>query len=342
MMRLISVAGLLGLLCLFGCQTSWAAGAEKMPTAGSMALGIHQFAVTVKGVERRYLLHVPAIYDPARKWPVVIMFHGGGGSARGALRDTGWDKKADKEGFLALFPEGTSPDMSLPGRFRDNPQTWNDGSKRANVGAVSRGVPDVEFISAMLADLKLRLSVDDRRIFATGFSNGGSMAFRVARELPLTIAAVAPVAGSDWLSDTIPERSVPVLYITGTADPLNPIEGGEIHIGQKAYGTKPATQEMIGKWVKMHGYSDETRIIYDKDEATGMAYGLPGEPPKVVLYTIEEHGHHWPGGKSVLPVGLAGENIAKINATDVIWAFFKSHSLAGNISSAGDSDKRGR
>jgi polyhydroxybutyrate depolymerase len=147
-----------------------------------------------------------------------------------------------------VFPEGTSPDASRPGRFRDNPQTWNDGSKRPNVGAAIRGVPDIEFVSAMLADLKVLFSVDERRIYATGFSNGASMAFRVARELSPIIAAAAPVAGSDWLNETNPECPVPLLYITGTADPLNPVRGGEIYIGQRAFGTKPATQEMIGKW----------------------------------------------------------------------------------------------
>ena len=94
-------------------------------------------------------------------------------------------------------------------------------------------------------------------------------------------------------------------------------------IGPKAFGTKPATQEMIGKWVKMLGCSDEMRVVYDKDGATGIAYGLPGETAKVVLYTIEAHGHHWPGGKSALPESLAGRNTAKIAATDVIWEFFK-------------------
>jgi polyhydroxybutyrate depolymerase len=304
--------------------------AEEKPAVKSVAPGTRPFTVTVKGVERTYLLHTPPSYHHAKKWPVVVMFHGGGGTAKAAMWETGWGKKADTEGFLAVFPEGTAPDQSRAGRFRDNPQTWNDGSDRPNVGAAQRGVPDVEFVSAMLADLKARFSVDERRIYATGFSNGASMTFRVARELSPMIAAAAPVAGADWLNETKPERPVPILYITGTADPLNPVGGGEIHIGPKAFGAKPATQEMIGKWVKMHGCPDEGRVVYDKDGATGIEYGLPGETSRVVLYTIEGHGHHWPGGNSALPVRLAGKNTAKLNATDVIWAFFKSHPLADN------------
>jgi poly(3-hydroxybutyrate) depolymerase len=68
-------------------------------------------------------------------------------------------------------------------------------------------------------------------------------------------------------------------------------------------------------------------VVYDKDGATGIEYGLPGETAKVVRYTIEGHGHHWPGGNSALPVRLAGKNTAKLNATDAIWEFFKGHSI---------------
>jgi polyhydroxybutyrate depolymerase len=300
-----------------------------------MAPGTHLFAVTVKGVERRYLLHVPPASDSAKKWPVVVMFHGGGGTAKIAMWETGWAEKADKEGFLAVFPEGTPLDASRPARFRDNPQTWNDGSKRTNVGAAERGVADVEFVSMMLADLKVRFSVDERRIYATGFSNGASMTFRVAREISPLIAVVAPVAGGDWLGKK-PERPVPLLYITGTADPLNPVAGGEIRIGRKTFGTKPATQEMIDRWVKMVDCPEEPRVVYKKNGATGIAYDIPGETAKVVLYTIDGHGHHWPGGRSGLPENLAGKNTAKLKATDVIWEFFKAHSSADKIDAQQD------
>jgi polyhydroxybutyrate depolymerase len=281
----------------------------------------------VEGIEREYLVHVPPGYDRLEKWPVVVMFHGGGGTARAAMRETGWNEKADTEGFLAVFPEGTPTDPSRPGRFRDNPQTWNDGSERPSVGAAHHDAPDVEFVSAMLADLQGRFNVDPRRIYVTGFSNGASMTFRVARELSPFVAAAAPVAGSDWLTGKVPERLVPILYITGTADPLNPLEGGEIYIGAKPFGVKPATQEMIANWAMMHGCPDARRMVHDEDGVTVIEYGQPGEAAKVVVCTIEGQGHHWPGGQSALPTSLAGKKTATLNASDVIWAFFESHIL---------------
>ena len=321
---------LVALLFLFG-GTVWCAHADKRSTAKTIPSGTYRFTITVQGFERSYFVHVPPSYDSAKKWPVVVMFHGGGGTAKGAMRETGWDDKSNKEGFLAVFPEGTPPDVSRPSRFRENSQTWNDGSRRSNVGAASREVPDINFVSAMLADLRVRFGVDERRIHITGFSNGASMTFRVARELSLVIAAAAPVAGADWLSGTNPERPVPILYLTGTDDPLNPVEGGEIHIGAKTFGTKASVREMIGNWVNMHSLRNDGQVVYHKDGATGIAYGLQGEAAKVILYTIEGHGHYWPGGKSALPQRLAGKNTAKLKATDVIWEFFKRHAKVDTI-----------
>lgn len=313
---------------LFLLGAHWAMAKEEAPPApGKVSSGTHTIQIDSGGLARRYVIHIPTGYNTNKKWPVVIMFHGGGGTAKDAMWETGWAEKADQEGFLAVFPEGTPPDPSRPGRFLDNPQTWNDGSTRHGIGAVDREVADVEFVSEMLSDLDIRFKVDKSRIYVTGFSNGASMSFRLARELSSFIAAAAPVAGADWLDQENPGRLVPLLYITGTADPLNPFAGGEIRIGQKTYGNKPATQEMIGKWIAMLDCKQKPRVVYDQDGAKGTAYGCPEKDSDVVLYIIEGHGHHWPGGRSALPEILAGKNKAKLKATDVIWEFFKKYSL---------------
>jgi polyhydroxybutyrate depolymerase len=241
--------------------------------------------------------------------------------------ETDWAGKADRQGFLAVFPEGTRPDPNRAARFVGNPQTWSDGSRRSSIGAVARKVADVEFVSAMIEDLAGRFKVDRRRIYATGFSNGASMAFRVARELSSLVAAVAPVAGADWPENRKPELPVPLLYIAGTADPLNPKDGGEVRIGRKSFGTKPATETMINEWVRLHGCRRTPRVVYDKNGARGVAYGRPDGLDAVILYTLQGHGHHWPGGKSLLPEKLAGKNVSELDATDVIWEFFKTKSL---------------
>jgi polyhydroxybutyrate depolymerase len=305
---------------LLFCGCAWAGSTDDAND--------HTYSIAVDALNRQYVVHIPQGYVRTKPWPVVIMFHGGGGHAAAAMSETGWTRKADDEGFLAVFPEGTRPDPTRPARFRGNPQSWNDGSNRRNVRAVMRDVPDVAFAKSMIADIKMRFNVDDRRIYVTGFSNGASMTFRVARELSSMIAAAAPVAGADWMTDVEPEHPVPLLYITGDADPLNPIHGGEIHIGATSYGVKPATETMIDNWVAMLGLPHESHTVYDQDGALGVAYSRPNSDDEVMLYTIAGHGHHWPGGNSMLPAVLAGPNTAKLNATDVIWDFFKRHTKA--------------
>jgi polyhydroxybutyrate depolymerase len=114
-----------------------------------------------------------------------------------------------------------------------------------------------------------------------------------------------------------------LLYIVGTADPLNPIEGGEIHLGRQPFGTKPPIREMIGTWLDLHNCRTKPRIVYEKGGDSGLAYGRSGEDA-VVIYALNGHGHHWPGGRSLLPKEWAGMNVAKLQATDVIWEFFKT------------------
>jgi len=289
--------------------------------------GNHPASIRVDGQDRRYIVHVPPGDAPERGWPLVVVFHGGGGNATATMRSTNWTKLADREGFLAVFPEGTAPDPTRPGRFAGNPQTWNDGSGRAHLAAVKSKARDIEFTKTMIADLKKRFRVDAKRIHAAGFSNGGSMTFRVARELSGEIASVAPVAGADWLVDVDPPRPVPLLYITGTADPLNPLHGGEVRIGRKSFGTKPPVQEMIARWIKIHRCQGPPHILVDKDGVKAMAWGRPDLPEAVVFHTLQGHGHHWPGSQSVLPERITGKNTTKLDATETIWKFFVAHPL---------------
>lgn len=314
------ITTLAGMFILFGCIFPSAASNDHI---ASKTQTIH---ILVNGTDRKFSVHLPSSYNESKDWPIVLVFHGGGGTASGIMKETGWAEKADKEGFIAVFPEGSSPDPSKPASFLKNPQTWNDGSGRASLSAVKQNAPDVTFVSAILADLKTKYNVDETRIYATGFSNGASMTFRLARELSHEFAAVAPVSGADWLPGTIPTRPVPILYITGTADPLNPMNGGNIHLGQKSLGVKPPVQAAIDNWALIHGYTENAIASYQNEIATIIICGSE-EIPGVVLYAIKGHGHHWPGGNSALPKSIAGPNTATINATDIIWEYFKQHTL---------------
>lgn len=292
--------------------------------AQSVKPGEHRFTIRAAGLERHYLVHVPKS-GAATPLPVVVMLHGGGGTSRGAATETGWSAKADEAGFLAVFPDAMPPDPSRPGQFRTNPQLWNDGSDRFYRG--QKAPDDVAFIDAMLDDLASRFPVDKRRIYATGFSNGASMSFRIGLELSHRFAAIAPVAGALWLVPGTLKHPVPMLYITGTADPLNLIEGGIPKLMNGAYDpvrakAKPPVKESVHKWARALGIPTVPRSATDADGIRTETYGPVGE---VVYIAIEGMGHHWPGGRSLLPESMVGSWSGKVRATDAAWDFFRRH-----------------
>jgi polyhydroxybutyrate depolymerase len=110
--------------------------------------GTHPLNLMSAERERRCIVHVPARCTPDTTHPLVLFFHGGGGTAQSAMDETGWIQKADREGFVVVFPEGTPRHPDRPARFAGNPQTWNDGSARTGLGAVEQGIDDVAFVSA--------------------------------------------------------------------------------------------------------------------------------------------------------------------------------------------------
>jgi polyhydroxybutyrate depolymerase len=318
-MNLLVIPILLGF-----ASEGWAAGPKSRRNGTDD--GNYALSIQAGGLQRHYVVHVPDNSLGDKLLPVVIVFHGGGGTANEVMWETGWTGKADREGFLAVFPEGTPPISTIRPSFLLNPQTWNDGSNRATVGAVRRKIDDVGFVNALIDDLIARYQVDEHRIYATGFSNGASMAFRVGRELSHRIAAVSPVAGSDWLEQPMLRETVSLLYLTGTADPLNPVDGGEIMLGSRSMGRKPPVRHFIEEWVKMLACFQDQKVICEKDGVVGRVHSRCKGGSEVIFYTVEEMGHVWPGGRSHLPESIVGKTSDKINANEVIWEFFRTHS----------------
>jgi polyhydroxybutyrate depolymerase len=293
--------------------------------------GLHERTVDVNKNKRKYLLYVPKLYDGKKAVPVVMMLHGGGGTGKAAMEETGWDKKAEKERFLAVFPTATRPDPKKPPKFSTNSPTWNDGSGRFHAG--KKNVPDVKYLIAVLDDIASSCSIDDKRIYVTGFSNGASMTFRAGAELSDRIAAIAPLAGAFWLKDVKLKRAVPALYITGTADTLNPLRGGfpRMAKGRRGIGgrKKPPVKDSISRWASLLDCDEKPKETSEKDGVKRVVYGSSGKQAEVVFITVEGMGHVWPGGNNKLPEWMVGSDPKKFNAADVVWKFFKKHSLAG-------------
>ncbi len=275
-----------------------------------------------KKMTRTFIVHVPPGFDGKSKVAAVFMLHGAGGSGEGAISQTGWDVKSDHEGFIAVFPDGTSPRPTLPAKFLTNPRLWNDGSGRGAIGVDN--VDDLGFISAMIDFLEARYAADPMRIYCTGFSNGASMTFSVGLNLANRIAAIAPVAGHLWESEKQLTYPVPLLYIVGTDDPLNPLGGGKVKLPWETVENRPPVEDSLKEWERMLECGPQVQTARSKG-VLEVAYDQCVKGGEVEYYRVAGLRHIWPGGKSRLPEKWVGKPSDSLNATDVIWEFFKAH-----------------
>jgi polyhydroxybutyrate depolymerase len=277
--------------------------------------------ISVHGVERHYLACFGGDKPPSGL-PVVMMLHGAGDTARGAMFQTGWAQKAVSDNFIAVFPEALRGDMRRPPSFDDNPQMWNDCSGRG--WSYENKISDVEFLSAVIDDLSVSFAADAGKIFLTGFSNGASMAFCAAAVMPDKFAAIAPVAGHCWAENAKPfKHPVPLLYMVGGADKLNPVDGGDVKV---PWGIvkKPPVEKTFRKWAALCGCSGAEPRLW-REGALVLKDFSPCPGGESTKYCeIAGLGHHWAGGHNALGEEVAGPKLDKPDATALIWDFFKS------------------
>lgn len=233
----------------------------------------------------------------------------------------GWAEKADKEGFIAVAPDGLGAAPKLPTNFKLNPMVWNSGQLRS--GSPRTAIDDVAFFRQLLDELKEMAPHDSNRVYCVGHSNGGGMTLRAAAESSERFAAIGMVAGLLAIEKPQPQKPMPTLYIIGTKDPLVPVDGGE---AKTPWGVRqhPPISEPLAKWAKAIGCDTEPKVISNEGGIKRVEYPPKADGPKLTVIYVEGHGHHWPGAKAALPDTLMGRNTSILNATDTIWEFFQS------------------
>ena len=275
-----------------------------------LELGDTTRSLVYGGIERTYILHIPAGYDAARPTPLVLAFHGIGLDAGEMIRISGLSKQADTSGFIAVYPNGTGKNKS-----------WNGGHCCGE--AAKNNVDDVGFVRALIDELAALIKIDPRRVYATGFSNGAIMVYRLACELSDQIAAIGPVAATQILDDQEachPARSMPIIHFHGTADRLNLYNGGTTSAGFEFV----AVEDAIRFWAEKNACPDLAQRT-ESGTIQHDVYAPCAQDSAIELYTIIDGEHAWPGGEAVSP--QVGKPTMVISTTPLLWEFFAAHPM---------------
>jgi polyhydroxybutyrate depolymerase len=268
--------------------------------------------VRVGGVERSYLVDLPPGYDGQRALPAVLVFHGGGGAALSARTQTRMSEKGRAEGFIVVYPQGS-------GVLASRLLTWN--ATTCCGYAMQHGVAESAFVAGLLDDLLATYAVDRVRVYATGISNGGMIAYLGACTLADRFAAIAVVSGELTLADCRPARPVSVLVIHGSADRYLPYDGG---VGAKAIAKHAArsVRFAVDFW-RAHDRCADAGTSERAGSVIRERYAPCAGGSAVELITIEGGGHSWPGGAQM--ARFLDEPSTALDATSEIWSFFAKH-----------------
>ena len=310
-----------GWLCIFLILTTTAACRtpdSPRGTATTTPVPYTTTATIVSGnLTRNYIVHLPPHYNQTHALPLVLAFHGGGGTGKSMDGLTHFNRVADEKNFIVVYPDGYQ-------------KHWGDG--RGTSPSERDGVDDVAFISALIDTLSTQYHIDPKRVYATGISNGGFFSQRLGCQLATKIAAIAVVAATMPLNlaqTCQPGRPVPMVLMHGTADPLVSEAGGTMTVGEG--GKILSTTATVTLWRnqnKCNSTSTKDNLPTTVDDGTQVQRELWNgcdQNASVIFYNIINGGHTWPNGPQYLPTRIIGKTSHNLDATQTIWDFFQAH-----------------
>ncbi|MFH1436434.1 MAG: PHB depolymerase family esterase [Pseudomonadota bacterium] len=268
----------------------------RCPVVGDLGPGDHEFELTHDGITHNCLLHVPAVYDNSVETPLVLNMHGLVLNARNQEGFSNMNPVADARGFIVAYPDGYQ-------------SSWNAGGCCGQ--ASSENIDDVGYLKAVVAHLTERLCIDQRRVYATGLSNGGHMSNRLGCEAGDVFAAIAPVAGAVHVPDCSPARPIPVIIYHGKDDWIVFYSEG---------------RSAFEEWIGINGCTGEpVRTEYGGSYCE--AYEACAAGVKTTMCTLDPMGHCWPGGSQSHCLFAFGSYNDDIIASEHMVDFFMEFTL---------------
>jgi polyhydroxybutyrate depolymerase len=281
------------------------------------------FAVEHGGLERTFLLYAPA--RPSTPLPLILLLHGGGGNGSGMekLTERGFNRMADRDGAVIVYPDGIG-------------KGWNDGRTDLRSKAVTDQVDDIGFLRELPRQVTQIVPINLSKVYAAGISNGGLMSYRLACDAADVFAAVAPVAANisvELAPRCQPVRPIPIAIINGTDDPIMPWAGGAVKVLWMKRGMVLSTQATLDEWLQLN-HCEPAHVVggpllAQPDDGTSVVQHSAqcARGSEVNLYEVRGGGHTWPNGLPYLGPRIVGPVSHALDANDTIWHFFMAHEL---------------
>ena len=256
-------------------------------------------------IEGRYRTF--SYYKPIGKnFSLLFALHGSGGNANDMIKAA---KKlqavADPEKVMIVYAEGYKT-------------FWNECRKSANTIANKENINEEAFFTKLIEHLHSRYQIDMKKVFAVGLSGGGQMVYKFGMTMPGKFKAVAAVVANVPTQDNLDcveaKTPIAIMIINGTADAVNPYEGGEMKAGNLVLGTVRSTEESFKYWATLAGYLEPPlhQVLPDpdtNDDVTIDQYSyLSVGKPEIVLLRVNNGKHEFPKGT---------------DAFMTAWTFFK-------------------
>lgn len=254
------------------------------------------------GIERQYLLYLPENYDGITKLPLMLNFHGFAGNVKEYMSDTNMRALADIENFILVYPQG----LELGGFSHWNPSLEGADNKSDS--------DDLGFIEALINNLSSQNLIDNKRIYACGFSNGGMMSYGLANHKSNLIAAIGSVSGSMLDSDIIPSHPMPIIKIHGTADEVIPYNGNSDY---------KSVNSILDFWIN-HNKTNTNPVLNNFDDngtlISSYKYMEGINNVSIEHYKVIDGRHVW------FDISFNGKSTEKL-----IWDFVSQYDINGLI-----------